>query len=153
MSPKITVRPATSDDVSSIARWQVAMASETEGMTLDLSTVTAGARHVFAHPEVGEYLIGCANGEAVGCLLLLREWSDWRNGTVLWIHSLYVEKAYRKHGVFKTMYESVKSRIINDPNLKGIRLYVDKTNMPALTTYTRIGMNGDHYSTFEWMKV
>ena len=34
----------------------------------------------------------------------------------------------------------------------GIRLYVDKTNHNALKTYSSLGMNGEHYSMFEWMK-
>jgi hypothetical protein len=50
------------------------------------------------------------------------------------------------------MYERIKARVVDDSNLRGIRLYVDKTNENALCTYKNIGMNGDHYQTFEWMK-
>lgn len=149
---RVSVRKATVEDVSSIARWQLAMASETEELKLSLDTVTPGVRHVFAHPEIGEYLIGCIDGKAVGCLLLLNEWSDWRCGTVLWIHSLYVEREFRRFGIFKSMYQHVKQRVESDATLRGIRLYVDRSNQPAVQTYTKIGMNGDHYQTFEWMK-
>ncbi len=34
----------------------------------------------------------------------------------------------------------------------GIRLYVDKRNLNAQKVYTSLGMNGDHYTTYEWMK-
>jgi len=37
-------------------------------------------------------------------------------------------------------------------NLNGIRLYADKTNVAAQKTYENLGMNQDHYVTFEWMK-
>lgn len=151
-SLKLSVRPATIQDAGDIARWQVAMASETEGMQLHLDTVSAGVNHVFAHPEIGEYLIGCVDDKAVACLMLLREWSDWRCGTVLWIHSLYVEKAHRRSGIFRAMYERIRSRVADDSSLRGIRLYVDKRNTTALKTYADLGMDGSHYQTFEWMK-
>ena len=152
MSRKLSVRSAVINDAADIARWQMAMASETEGMQLQSETVLAGVKHVFAHPEIGEYMIGCVDDQAVACLLLLREWSDWRCGTVLWIHSLYVEKDHRRSGIFKAMYERIKARVADDSSLRGIRLYVDKSNQTALKTYKNIGMNGDHYQTFEWMK-
>lgn len=151
-SPKPSVRSATIQDADDIARWQIAMAYETEGMQLDAATVLAGVKHVFAHPDIGDYMIGCIDDKPVACLLLLREWSDWRCGTVLWIHSLYVEKTYRRTGIFKAMYDRVRSRVADDSSLRGIRLYVDKTNATALKTYSSIGMDGNHYQTFEWMK-
>ena len=33
-----------------------------------------------------------------------------------------------------------------------MRLYVDLRNAPAQAVYTRLGMNGEHYRVFEWMK-
>ena len=36
---------------------------------------------------------------------------------------------------------------------RSFRLYVDKRNVPAREVYTRLGMNGEHYLVFEWMKV
>ncbi len=40
----------------------------------------------------------------------------------------------------------------NNDNIGGIRLYVDKSNISAQKTYTKVGMNGEHYQLFEWMK-
>jgi predicted GNAT family acetyltransferase len=39
-----------------------------------------------------------------------------------------------------------------DPDLRGIRLYVDKTNAVAKAVYQKLGMNGEHYQMYEWMK-
>jgi hypothetical protein len=39
-----------------------------------------------------------------------------------------------------------------DDSLRGIRLYVDRRNVRAQEVYTRLGMNGEHYQVFEWMK-
>jgi ribosomal protein S18 acetylase RimI-like enzyme len=37
-------------------------------------------------------------------------------------------------------------------SIRGIRLYVDKTNTKAMKVYEKLGMNGEHYGLFEWMK-
>jgi ribosomal protein S18 acetylase RimI-like enzyme len=50
------------------------------------------------------------------------------------------------------MYEHVKHMVQSDADLRGIRLYVDKSNHAAQQVYTRLGMNGEHYQVFEWMK-
>jgi ribosomal protein S18 acetylase RimI-like enzyme len=50
------------------------------------------------------------------------------------------------------MYEALCSKVKNDPSVAGIRLYVDKSNVQAQNVYTSLGMNGEHYKVFEWMK-
>jgi hypothetical protein len=50
------------------------------------------------------------------------------------------------------MYDYIKQLVLQRPNVSGIRLYVDNTNISAREVYTRMGMNGDHYRTFEWIK-
>ena len=42
--------------------------------------------------------------------------------------------------------------IKDEPSIRGIRLYVDERNRTAQEVYTRLGMNGEHYRVFEWMK-
>ncbi|WP_334295967.1 GNAT family N-acetyltransferase [Clostridioides difficile] len=32
------------------------------------------------------------------------EWSDWRNGNFLWIQSVYVDKEYRRKGIFNYLF-------------------------------------------------
>lgn len=92
------------------------------------------------------------NNEPVGCLMTTFEWSDWRNGSVLWIQSVYVEKAFRGKSVYKAMYSFIRKMVEEDPDLRGIRLYVDKTNQAAQKVYENLEMNGDHYTVYEWMK-
>ncbi|MBL7846481.1 MAG: GNAT family N-acetyltransferase, partial [Cyclobacteriaceae bacterium] len=64
----------------------------------------------------------------------------------------YVAGPWRNKGVFKKMYGHIHQLVDSDPDLKGIRLYVDKTNQTAQKVYTGLGMNGAHYTVFEWMK-
>jgi predicted GNAT family acetyltransferase len=46
----------------------------------------------------------------------------------------------------------VQRLVRGDDSVKGIRLYVDRRNASAQAVYTRLGMNGEHYQVFEWMK-
>lgn len=128
------------------------MARETEGLELDPETVGRGVGAVFADPSRGEYHVAEAGGRMVGCLLVTPEWSDWRNGTVLWIQSLYVIAEMRGRGVYRRLYENLRARVQGSPGLRGIRLYVDKRNTAAQSVYARLGMTREHYELFEWMK-
>jgi ribosomal protein S18 acetylase RimI-like enzyme len=65
---------------------------------------------------------------------------------------VYVAPEHRDKGVFKALYHHLMKRIKEDPGIGGVRLYVDKSNLQAQKVYTRLGMNGEHYKVFEWMK-
>ena len=146
------IRQATSKDIPNLLDFQLKMALETENITLEISELTLGVNRLFKDPARGRYYVAEENQEVIGCLMTTSEWSDWRNGTVLWIQSVYVPKEHRGKGVYKKMYDHVKQLVQGDPDLKGIRLYVDKTNEVAQQAYKKIGMNGEHYTVFEWMK-
>lgn len=146
------VRKATSKDKTSIVDFQLKMASETEGIELNKPTVTKGVSAVIEDTGKGQYYVTEIEGEVVASLLTTYEWSDWRNGTVLWIQSVYVLKEYRRKGIYRNMYSHLKHLVQEDKNLNGIRLYADKSNSPAHKTYQQLGMSPDHYITFEWLK-
>jgi GNAT superfamily N-acetyltransferase len=149
----VTVRPARIADAPAIVEFQIAMARDTEGgLELDRATVIAGVGAVFADPRIGSYLVAETDGRLVACLLTLPEWSDWRNGTVLWIHSVYVVPELRRHGVFRAMYAHLRRMVDGDATLRGLRLYVHRDNVVAQRTYREMGMDGEHYRLFEWMK-
>ena len=146
------VREASEKDIPHLLDFQLKMALETENITLEISSLTLGINRLFKDPTKGRYYVAEENDEVAGCLMTTYEWSDWRNGTVLWIQSVYVEKKFRSTGVYKKMYEHIRHMVDEDPDLKGIRLYVDKKNIAGQEVYKKLGMNGDHYSVFEWMK-
>lgn len=148
----ITVRAARYKELDTIVDFQLKMARETEALELDRKQLHKGIEAVFEDYNKGIYYVAEADDEVVACLLTTPEWSEWRNGTVLWIQSVYVRKGYRGKGVFRKMYEYIKQMVELEDDLKGIRLYVEKNNFNAQKVYQAIGMNGDHYQFFEWMK-
>jgi len=149
----LNIRYAREDDHATLVDFQLKMAKETEGLELDRKTVELGVMHVFHKPEKGKYLVASLDEKVVASLMLTPEWSDWRNRCVLWFQSVYVIPEVRKMGIFKKMYIHVKQHIVkeNEENA-GLRLYVDSTNLKAIEVYQKVGMDGDHYRVFEWMK-
>ncbi len=146
------IRKATINDGEKIVAFQLAMAIETENVELHRPTVVLGVSAVLNDKSKGQYYLAEVNDQVVGSLLTTFEWSDWRNGTILWIQSVYVLPEFRRQGVYRSMYAHIKSLVLADENLNGIRLYADKTNIPAHITYQKLGMSPDHYITFEWLK-
>jgi GNAT superfamily N-acetyltransferase len=148
----ISIRPARFQEISIISEFQVNLAAETENILLDKDLVSVGIEALFIDPAKGVYYIAEEEGTAVGCFLITYEWSDWRNGMVWWLQSVYVQERHRRKGVFRRMYAYLVETISKDPEVIGLRLYVDKSNRRAQEVYGSLGMNGDHYTVFEWMK-
>ena len=148
----IEIRKGKLSDLEHIVELQLRMAQETEGLGLDRDVVSKGVRGVFQEPARGTYWVAEEKDEILGMLLAIPEWSDWRNGTVLWIHSLYVIGKARRGGVFKKLYSNLKKQVEQSPELVGLRLYVDKTNKPAQEVYEKLGMSKEHYELYEWLK-
>lgn len=148
----IEIRKAQLTERDVIAGFQTEMAWETEHYKLDQSTVLKGVEAVLNNEKLGVYYIAMAGNEVVASLLTTYEWSDWRNGTILWIQSVYVSCEFRKLGIYGKLYSHLKAIVAADENLKGIRLYVDESNKGARAVYARLGMNGEHYRVYEWIK-
>ena len=148
----IDYRQATPSDVSAIVDFQVAMARETEELDLDREVCTRGVQAVFDDDSRGRYFLAQSEGTVIASLMITYEWSDWRNGNVWWIQSVYVRPSFRRQRVYAGLYEHIKRFVQADGSVRGIRLYVDRRNGSAQQVYAKLGMNGEHYQVFEWMK-
>jgi len=145
-------REALPDDVNRIVDFQIAMAEETEQIRLNRAVCTCGVQAVLSDVKLGRYSVGEIDGVVVASTLITYEWSDWRNGVVWWIQSVYVLPGARKQGVYAGLYRHLQNLARADDHVRGIRLYVDRRNVPAQQVYGKLGMNGEHYQVFEWMK-
>lgn len=147
-NPDYTIVRGEVDDIESIVQFQAKMAMESEGTTLDLEKVTKGVTAAMNDESKGIYWVAKVNGKAIGSLMVTREWSDWNNEWYWWIQSVYVLPDYRKHGIYKAMYSTLKE-VAKENKVSQIRLYVDKTNHPAQQVYQRLGMHESHYLMYE----
>ena len=148
---KLFIREARIIDAEKIISFQKKMAVETENMKLENDTIHQGVHAVFADPHKGVYYVAEYNNEVIGSLLITYEWSDWRNSFVWWIQSVYILPGHRRKGYFKEMYKHVRETALQN-GVAGLRLYVEKDNTAAQKTYEALGMTGDHYRMYEWLK-
>ena len=158
MHPTLRIRDAHPDDRALLAQWASAMAWETEHKRLDPGTIAAGIAAGIHDPARARYFIAMSEvalagretiAEAVGTLMLTREWSDWRNGDWWWIQSVYVPAAHRRQGVFAALYRHVEALARDTPGVVGLRLYVERENEDAQRTYAALGMVDAGYRIFE----
>jgi len=143
------VRIATQEDLPFIAAANAALATETEGQTLDPGLLRAGVQAVLDDPSLARYYVAEIEGKVVGQLMTTFEWSDWRNGMFLWIQSVYVLPAYRGNGVFRALFGHLTELARVDSRICGIRLYVDRSNERAQEVYSRLGMHRSNYGVME----
>ena len=152
MTLELTFRRAGESDADTIAAFNAAMALETEGKALIPEVIGAGVRRLIGMPSLGFYIVAEHASEVVACLMITNEWSDWRNGLFWWIQSVYVKRGFRRQGVYRRMYEHVRSLAQSDTSVCGFRLYVEKENETAHATYSSLGMKETDYLLYEELK-
>jgi GNAT superfamily N-acetyltransferase len=145
----LRIRPAYPRERPTLVEFNLAMARETEGRELDPERVRAGVDALFEDPARGTYYVALAGEEILGGLLVTSEWSDWRNGAFWWIQSVFVVPSARRTGVFRRLYEFVLDRARANPEVCGLRLYVEHENHGAQAAYERLGMRPARYRFFE----
>lgn len=123
------IREAIEKDSTLIAAFQIAMALETEQIRLDEETVNKGVRAVFNDPAKGTYYLAEKNGQVIASLLTTFEWSEWRNGTILWIQSVYVSPDFRGNGVYKSLNDALVEIL---GTLAGLTFALQNTKLVAL---------------------
>ncbi len=145
----LTIRPARPADAAVIAEFNRLMARETEHKELDPAILNAGVAAMLRDPARGRYFVAEAEDRVVGQLGVTLEWSDWRNGNFWWIQSVFVAPDARRHGVFRKLYEHVLAAAAEEPNVIGVRLYVEHDNQIAQATYQKLGMALTRYHLME----
>jgi GNAT superfamily N-acetyltransferase len=132
-----------------IAEFNLRLALETEQLRLDRGCVEAGVAALLGDPAKGLYQVAVIDGAVVGQVMITYEWSDWRNGNLWWIQSVYVKEAFRGLGVFARLFERVKALAQAQKNVPALRLYMHGQNGRARRAYERLGMKQTHYQVFE----
>jgi len=149
MTPLIHVRPARRSDVDAIIRYNMAIAQETEDKLLDADTLRAGVLAALDRPDECRYFVAEMDGRVVGQTMITYEWTDWRNGRIWWLQSVYVDAEYRRCGVFRALFEHIQNAARQDELARGIRLYVEADNTRAQQTYQGMGMQLTTYRVME----
>jgi GNAT superfamily N-acetyltransferase len=144
-----TVRRAGPADAAVVVEFNRRLALESEGKALDVAVLAQGVATGLADPQKALYFVAEEDGEVVGQLMVTTEWSDWRNGWIWWIQSVYVREDWRRRGVFRLLYQHVHRAALTDPQVIGLRLYVEHENHAAQQTYLTMGMERTGYLVLE----
>ena len=144
----LVIRPAAVADAPIVTAFNAQLALESEHKKLDPDVLAPGVLAALGDPDRARYFVADEDGHVVGQMMLTREWSDWRNGWIWWIQSVYVRNDRRRHGVFRALYEHVR-RTARSEGVVGLRLYVEQENHAAQEVYRRLGMQRSGYLVLE----
>ena len=150
--PTITIRLATPVDEDTVVDFNCRLAEESESKKLDRPTVQLGVRAILANPQHGRYFLANIGNQIVGQMMHTFEWSDWRNGEIWWLQSVYVHPNFRRQGVFRSLFQHLQSEAAASPNVVGLRLYVEEHNTSAQATYEQLGLKLAGYVVMESLK-
>jgi GNAT superfamily N-acetyltransferase len=149
MKTEFKIRVGKESDIDALVEFNQSMALETEGITLDPETLKKGVSSVFEDERKGFYVVAeSEEGKIVGGLLIVYEWSDWRNAWFWWITSVYILPEGRGQGIYTRLYAFVKQRARKEKNVYGFRLYVEIENIQAQKVYEKVGMFASNYLLF-----
>jgi ribosomal protein S18 acetylase RimI-like enzyme len=146
---QIRVRDAGPGDVPFIADSNHRLAEETEDKTLDRDLLVSGIRRGLANAGLCRYFIAEVEDRAVGTTMLTYELTDWRDGVIWWLQSVYVLPEFRNKGVFRSVYHHIETLARRRPEVRGLRLYVRRDNERAIQTYRALGMVDAGYEVLE----
>jgi ribosomal protein S18 acetylase RimI-like enzyme len=74
---------------------------------------------------------------------------DKSQGWMWWIQSVYVRPEHRGRGVFRALFDHVHQAAVADPEVIGLRLYVEDSNFKAQEIYQHLGLERAGYFVLE----
>ncbi len=149
MAIDITIRKAELSDAEIIADFNLRLARETENLQLDASQLLNGVTALLRDSSKGMYYVAEIAGEIAGQVMVTYEWSDWRNGNLWWLQSVYVKESFRGRGIFRALFNHVKRLAREQGGVEAIRLYMHEHNDTARHAYQALGMAKTEYIVYE----
>lgn len=145
----LVIRQANLADAAVIAEFNLRLAQETEDLHLNDKSVSKGVAAILGDPSKGLYFVAESGQEIVGQVMITYEWSDWRNGNLWWLQSVYVRKDFRRKGIFRALFTYLQELARKRGDVCGIRLYMHSENHRARNSYQELGMKPTKYVVLE----
>ena len=145
----IKIREAELADAPVIVDFNLRLAAETENLKLEPAVVREGVATLLREPARGMYFVAEVAGNIVGQAMITYEWSDWRDGNLWWLQSVYVLPEFRQAGVFRSLFRHLLELARARGGVAALRLYVHGDNHRARQSYEKLGMKRTHYEVFE----
>jgi GNAT superfamily N-acetyltransferase len=150
-SPDISlrIRYAQQDDLPTIVLFNSRLAEETEHKQLDPETIERGVRRALRESGLCRYFVAERNGQIVGQAMITIELTDWRDGVLWWLQSVYVAEPHRGAGVFRSLFRHIQALAEADGDVRGLRLYVERENQRAQRVYEQMGLQPSGHLVYE----
>jgi len=113
-----------------IADFNQRLAKETENLRLDPACLGPGVAALLQDPAKGVYYLAETGGAVVAQVMITYEWSDWRNGNLWWLQSVYVKREFRRLGIFRALFRHITELAHAQKDVCGVRLYMLRTILP-----------------------
>ncbi len=137
--PKLTVRFATADDVETIHRAMIGIATIMGEREKVVSTPDDIRRFGFGQKPAFEALIAEVGGQCAGVCVFFASFSTYRGEPGVYVQDLFVEPAMRGSGVGARLLQRLAA-VARERGGGYIRLSVDIRNAGAQAFYTRLGI-------------
>lgn len=144
-----SIRDARIGDAPALARFNQMLAEETEGKRLDDTTILNGVTEGIRRTDRCRYFVAEVENQVIGQAMFTYEWSDWRNGELWWLQSVFVHPDFRRRGVFTALYRHIESLAKENDAVRGLRLYVEEENSTGQAVYAHLGMQHAGYHVYE----
>ncbi len=143
------IQPADNSHIDALTDYNCRLALETEGKSLCADTVRNGVLRGLSVGGEVQYFVAVAEETVIGQVMLTREWSDWRDGWMAWLQSVYVAEEFRGKGVFRGLLNYVKDQLRLQSDVLCLRLYVEQDNEAAVAAYRRLEFEDPGYRVME----
>ena len=140
-----SVRAAKHDDLDTLIEFTLEEANHAEGIDKYPDTVRKGIEAALDDPSLARYwVLENQDGELLGSVSVLKEWSNWNAGHYWWIQSMFITPEYRGKRLMKHLMDKVRE-VANSENALDIRLHVHQDNLRAKKAYLREGFTNAPY--------
>ncbi|MBE9192152.1 GNAT family N-acetyltransferase [Gloeocapsopsis crepidinum LEGE 06123] len=138
MSPELTLRPATPDDVSVLFHLIQALA-EYEKLTHAVTgSAEALEEHLFSAQPYVEAIIAEVQGKAAGFALFFHNYSTFLTQPGIYLEDLFVLPEYRRKGIGKALIKYL-AQLAVERGCGRLEWSVLDWNEPAIAFYNRMG--------------
>jgi GNAT superfamily N-acetyltransferase len=139
------VRKAYLSDIEKLVEFIVAEAHEAEGLIKKPDKIMNGIKTGIEDENIARYWVLENDEEGlIGCVSVIKEWSDWNCAFYWWIQSMYILPGYRGKGLMDKLLQKVKF-VAENANALELRLYVHRNNERAIKAYQKAGFSCSDY--------
>ena len=139
-----SVRDATGTDVDVLVAFALQEAQEAEPYAANEDAVRHGIAAAFGQPPRSTYWVAEFDGQVIGSVSIVREWSNFRGGDYWWIQSVFILPEHRGRGVLEALIDRVAAAA-RAMGALDLRLYARESNYRALRAYRRYGFVNTPY--------